>query len=105
MTRDEFMDLMEHEFAAIRAMNATKGHDYAGDEDALANFKSASVRLGITPEQVWAVYADKHWSAVMTYCKEGAVQSEPIEGRITDAILYLFLLRGLVEEKRERDRT
>jgi hypothetical protein len=30
--------------------------------------------------------------------REGGVLSEPIEGRIQDAVLYLLLLRGLVED-------
>lgn len=100
MNREQFrLDVLDPTFDEIIKLNNTKGHDYAGNEDALANFKSASERLGITAEQVWAVYADKHWSAIMTYCKEGDVKSEPIEGRINDAILYLLLLKGLHQEK------
>lgn len=100
MNRSDFGGLLDREFAVIRALNQTKGHDYAGDEDALLNFKSAAERLGLTPEQVWGVYGDKHWSAIMTFCKEGDVKSEPIEGRIRDVILYGFLLLGLIEEKK-----
>lgn len=100
MNRAEFLDLIESEFAKIVEINKRKGHDYAGEDDALANFKRHAEQLGLTPEQIWGVYAGKHWDAIMTYVREGAVASEPIEGRIQDAILYLFLLRGLVEEKR-----
>jgi hypothetical protein len=105
MNRGDFQTLMEDTFLRLKALNKTKGHDYAGDKDALANFKSAAQRLGLSSEQVWAVYADKHWSAIMTFCKEGQVESEPIEGRIDDAILYLFLLKGMVAEKGERARS
>ncbi len=100
MHRQSFLDLLDREFSKIRKINETKGADYAQEEDALSNFKSAADRLGLTPEQVWAVYGDKHWSAVMTYCRESAVASEPIEGRLHDVILYCFLLLGLVEERR-----
>lgn len=99
MDRTEFQSMLQGEFDRILELNTTKGNDYAGNEDALANFKNAAVRLGLTPEQVWGVYADKHWSAIMTYCKDGQVESEPIEGRIRDAVLYLLLLMGLVIEK------
>lgn len=101
MTRQEFLDLLDRESATIRRINETKGHDYAGDEDALSNFKDEAAEIGITPEQVWHVYAAKHWRSVATYVREGEVQSEPIEGRLRDVILYCFLLMGLVEEKRE----
>lgn len=101
MDRTEFLELLDKEFGEIRALNVTKGHDYAGDDDALSNFKTMAGQVGQTPEVVWAIYAAKHWSAIMTYCREGQVQSEPIEGRLRDVILYCFLLLGLIEEDRQ----
>lgn len=98
MTRDDFIALLENEHREIVAINRTKGHDYAGEEDALSNFKRNAARLGMTPIQVWAIYFYKHLDAIETYVREGGVASEPIEGRIRDAILYLYLLRGLVSE-------
>lgn len=100
MTRNEFQSLMKTEFENLLETNNRKGHDYAGDDDALSNFKKHADELGLTPEQVWAVYAGKHWDSIVTYVREGDVKSEPIEGRIHDLILYGFLLLGLVEEKR-----
>lgn len=99
MHRERFLKLIDTEFGRIRELNVSKGRDYAGgDDDALANFKDAAKQLGVTSAQVWAVYAHKHWSAIMTYCKEGKVDSEGIEGRIRDLTLYTLLLQGLVEE-------
>ena len=98
MTRDEFQQLMEEEFKRLLHTNNTKGHDYAGDEDALRNFKKQGERWGITKFQSWGNYAGKHWDSIETFVKEGAVQSEPIEGRIHDLILYGFLLLGLITE-------
>jgi hypothetical protein len=98
MTRDEFQELMGKHYDQIVAINSAKGHDYAGDEDALANFKLAAARLGMKPMQIWGVYISKHWSAIETYVKEGAVKSEPIEGRFHDLILYAFLGLALIEE-------
>ena len=99
MDRTEFLALLDREHQTIVEINTRKGHDYAGDDDALANFKRQAAALGLKPEQVWAVFAGKHWEAVMTYCREGEVQSEPIKGRIHDIILYSYLLMGLVDEK------
>lgn len=95
---------MSDVYGKLVDLNNKKGHDYAGDEDALANFKNHAAELGLTPEQIWGVYAGKHYDAIKTYVREGAVASEPIEGRIEDMILYLFLLYGLVVERREEDK-
>jgi cyclopropane fatty-acyl-phospholipid synthase-like methyltransferase len=90
--------MLDQQHSEIVAINKTKGHDYAGEEDALSNFKRNADRLGLTPIQVWGVYFHKHLDAIETYVREGGVPSEPIEGRIQDAILYLYLLRGLISE-------
>jgi len=103
VNRDDFDSLREEFFDRIRETNEAKGHDYAGDDDALSNFKEAAEHLaGIhDPEfEVWYIYFHKHWSAILTFLKEGDVKSEPIDGRIMDAVLYLILLLGLIEDKK-----
>jgi hypothetical protein len=77
--------MLDQQHSEIVAINKTKGHDYAGEEDALSNFKRNADRLGLTPIQVWGVYFHKHLDAIETYVREGGVASEPIEGRIQDA--------------------
>lgn len=98
MNRTEFSEFRDKHYADIAQINDVKGHDYAGEEDALANFKEAASEMGVSPYVVWYVYFHKHWSAIRTFLEEGSVRSEPIEGRIHDAILYLFLLLGLVND-------
>jgi hypothetical protein len=102
MTREEFQALMDRHYQTIRGINDSKGDDYAGAEDALRNFKEQAVRLGLTPYKVWGVLADKHWFAIESFIKNGKLQSEPIEGRLHDIILYSFLLLGLIEETEPR---
>jgi hypothetical protein len=92
---------MDGHYNQIKDINTRKGHDYAGDNDALSNFKTQAAALGLTPQQVWGVFAGKHWSAITTFIKEGDVKSEPIEGRVHDVILYCFLLLGLIAEQKE----
>ena len=99
MTRDEFSRLVAEVFERIEGLNRTKGVEYAGEQDALANFKRHADALDLTPEQIWAVYASKHWDAIISYVRRGGVLSEPIDGRILDEILYLCLLLGLVRER------
>jgi hypothetical protein len=100
MNRDDFDIFRDGHYNQIAEINHKKGKDYAGDQDALANFKVIGKDLGLDPLKVWGVYASKHWSAVMAYVREGKVESEPIEGRLHDVILYCFLLLGLIEERK-----
>lgn len=99
MNRPEFQRMRAVTFGELEELNDRKGKDYAGDEDVLSNFKDAASQLGVEPEQVWAVYAHKHWSAIMAYCREGKVESEGIEGRIHDLMVYCLLLLGLVDDR------
>ena len=82
-----------------------KGREYAGDHDALGNFKSAN-DIGVTANQKLWIFLDKHLSSIRSYIKHGQVFSnEPIEGRINDAINYLFLLRCLIAEQKKKEAT
>ena len=76
-----------------------KGHDYSGEVDRVANFKRVGENLGITPATALAVYMHKHWDSIMTFVREGKVQSEPIVGRLDDMHNYLYLLEGLIKEE------
>lgn len=108
MNREEFTRLRDGHYRAIADINDKKGHDYAGDDDALANLKKDDERLrkivlNNPAFAKWYVYFDKHLEAIMTFLEEGDVKSEPIEGRFHDAILYLFLGLGLIEEQKAED--
>lgn len=52
---------------------------------------------------IWAVYAAKHWDAVMQYIKDqntGTKRThlEPIGGRVDDLLVYLLLFKAILEE-------
>jgi hypothetical protein len=85
----------------------SKGHDYrqGNDADLLHNFRSVADAIDIPMRAVWATYFYKHYSAVMTYVKKGQVESEPIEGRIKDLIVYLLLFYHLVQEEKNANHT
>ena len=82
----------------------TKGHDYReGSKDLTANFKKTGADADVDPMKVWYIFAQKHWSAIKTFIKEdGQSESEPIEGRIKDMIVYSLLLYRLVKEHKEK---
>lgn len=103
MTGEEFRAKVREHMEGILRLNETKGRDYTrGGDDAFDNFRRHAAELGLAPEQVWAVYANKHWDAVMTFIRniadDGYQPSEAVDGRIDDLILYLFLLREMIHE-------
>jgi hypothetical protein len=83
-----------------------KGHDYreGNDDDLLHNFRTVGEDMNLSPEKVWYIYASKHWKAIKTFIKEGGQsESEPIDGRIKDMIVYLLLLYRRTEDmKRDK---
>lgn len=90
--------MMSGDFEEVRALFRAKGNDYARADDALHQFKLSAEQMGLTLPQVWGVYAGKHWAAISTFIRDGELASEPIEGRVHDLILYLFLLLAIVRE-------
>lgn len=80
-----------------------KGHDYrqGNDDDLLHNFRTVAESVESDMMKVWFTYFYKHYSAMVTFIKEGGQsESEPIEGRIKDQIVYLLLFYRMVQEKK-----
>ena len=104
MRKDHFINILQELHTNLMAMTKTKGEEYSRDDDQLANFKRQGVQLGLRPEVVWFVYFNKHLDAIISYINSSSgatfALSEPIEGRIDDAILYLALLKAMVIEKK-----
>jgi len=77
-----------------------KGDDYTRhDPDRLANFKRLAKDLDLPTTKVWAVYAGKHWDAIMAFLKTGVAESEPIIGRLDDLHNYLYLIEGILQDE------
>lgn len=98
MTFPEFDASMDALFADCRKMKSGKGKEYANSDDRLANFKEIGASLGISAQAVCMIYLEKHMRSIKSYVKTGEVLSEPVRGRIVDAITYLALLNGIIEE-------
>lgn len=118
MNQAQFTELIESTLASTSALLICKGAEYASDNDRLDNFKKNAALLGLSPLQVWSVYAFKHVDAIQSYMRrihsgEDSLRpddlqfnitaidlrlSEPIEGRFHDAINYLFLGLAILHE-------
>lgn len=104
-TNEQWEILLSNTFRSIENLGKTKGSEYSGDLDRLANFRRNAERIGLLQETVWAVYAGKHWDAISTYIKKLQATgqypinlSEPIEGRVDDLITYLLLFKAMIQE-------
>ena len=72
--------------------------EYARTEDnVFANFQRVAKYVGIVQEQVLMVYLLKHIDGIMAHINGHKSQREDVRGRITDAIVYLLLLRGMID--------
>lgn len=76
--------------------------EYAHSEDnAFGNFERTAEDLeNITREQVLWIFVKKHLDGIKAYINGHRSQRESVEGRINDAIVYLILLRGMVEDNK-----
>jgi hypothetical protein len=108
--KQDFHKLVEQEFETIMNLTRSKGEEYSrSEDDQLANFKRNAKDLHLSAEQVWAVYFNKHVDSIKSYIQSYAKNhhtepnlSEPIEGRISDAILYLLLFKAIIADRRKR---
>lgn len=103
-TPDDYEQMVNRTFEAITQLARLKGGEYSGDVDRLANFRRNAQALGLENETVWAVYAAKHWDAIMQYVKDlttgqSRKRMEPITGRVDDLIVYLLLFKAMCEER------
>ena len=98
MNLDEFQAFMDTHYSAIKKISSEKGYDYSGQQDALRSFKDRAERIDTSPEKVIITQADKHWNAILTWIREGALRSEPIIGRFHDILLYSFLMLALIQD-------
>lgn len=103
MNNEDFSNLVTETIDTMRDLLVTKGGEYAGSEDRLANFKRGATLTGATPLQVAFIYASKHYDAISTFVRDEAqgkvrTRSEPIQGRLDDLMNYCLLMKGLIEE-------
>lgn len=99
MTYEEMKSIMEIVFSECQEARQAGQKEYAHDQNnAFANFERIANDTGVTREQILWVYAMKHRDGIASYLKGHKSQREDVRGRIKDLIVYLCLLRGMIEE-------
>lgn len=104
---EDFERLIGETIDNIRRLSKLKGGEYAGDTDRLANFRRNAANLDLTMEQVWSVYAGKHWDAIQQWVRDVAKgvqreRGEPILGRFDDLIVYCILGKAMAQERSDK---
>jgi len=99
MTNEKFYELVERVLDDCVDIMRSKGDAYAGkDQDKFANFNRLASKLGLNRTKIWMVYFQKHMDALDSFLRGEYNDPEPIEGRIKDAVNYLLLLYGMIQE-------
>jgi len=100
MTQDEMAIVMDQTFKECRFLRKAGQDEYARrNKNAFANFERIAERLGIDRKKVLLVYLEKHLDGIHSFVDGHTSQREDVRGRINDAIVYLCLLRGMVEDE------
>lgn len=87
-------------FAECRALREAGQKEYAHDDgNAMANFEDDSDATGASRETVLTIFANKHWRGIRAWVNGHRSQRESVCGRLGDMIVYLCLLRGMIDER------
>ena len=98
MTRDQMQDVMSAVYLECEGLRKAGQAEYSGGEDAFGNFNRLAAALKIDRRKILWIYVSKHFDGIVAYINGHESQREDVHGRINDAIVYLCLLRGMIEE-------
>ena len=97
MTQKQMEVLMNSIFNTIQETREAGQKEYARKtKNAFANFERVGENLNIDRKKVLLVYLLKHIDGICAYVDGHKSQREDVTGRITDVIVYLCLLWGMV---------
>lgn len=93
----EFMEKVFNE--EIMKLREAGQNEYTHNSgNAFDNFERAGAELNLDRKKVLWIFFSKHKDGVASYLNGYVSQRENVRGRINDMIVYLFLLRGMIEE-------
>lgn len=99
MNQSEFNKIVNDQVELIKKTLTKKQGEYNLDEDRLSFFKHNAGFLDRTPEQALWAMSSKHFISLTDMINSGKEFNEEVwNEKITDAINYLLLLKGLVKD-------
>ena len=105
MTSAKFNKVVEEQINRCKDILCVKAEEYAGNDDRLHNFKCAAGLQNCDPKEALLGMMTKHTVSISDMCRDGKSYDMDIwNEKITDAMNYLLLLKGLVvEEIRDKE--
>ena len=98
MKHNEMLRLINAIFQEVETVHTEGQKEYAMDEDnVFANFERISEQTGLDKKMVLWIYLMKHIDGIASHIKGHRSQREEVQGRLTDAIVYLCILWGMIE--------
>ena len=99
MKHKQMLKLINGIFEQVELIHTEGQKEYAMDEDnVFANFERIAEQTGFDRKMILWVYFMKHVDGIASYLKGHRSQREKVQGRLTDAIVYLCILWGMVED-------
>lgn len=100
MKKSEMAEVMRKVFAECDHFREAGQAEYAHrDSEAFSNFMRVAERSNIDRKQVLMIYAEKHIDGIHSFIQGHKSQREDVRGRINDVIVYMCLLRGMIDEE------
>jgi len=104
--KKKFDELFKDIIEEVKATRDDGQKEYAHTEDnVFANFERVASSLDISKEKALMVYLMKHMDGINAHIKGHKSQREDVTGRIKDAIVYLCLLWGMVDDDKIKPNT
>ena len=99
MKHSQMAKLMDDILKEVVVTRDSGQKEYAHDDDnVFANFNRVAHLLEEDRKKVLMTYMLKHIDGIAAFVKGHKSQREDVRGRITDCIVYLMLLWGMIEE-------
>ena len=104
MKHNEMLRQINGIFTQVEQMHTEGQKEYAMTEDnVFANFQRIANQTGLNQKMVLWVYLMKHIDGIASHIKGHTSQREDVRGRLTDAIVYLCILWGMIDEEDDYD--
>ena len=104
MKHREMIALIDSILGRVKTMHTEGQKEYAMNKDnVFANFERIANQTGNSKEMVLWIYLMKHIDGIASHIKGHVSQRENVKGRLTDAIVYLCILWGMIESKEKME--
>jgi hypothetical protein len=105
MTQKQMESLIKEIFQKIQKTREAGQKEYARKQNnAFANFEKIADNLELDRKEILLVYLLKHIDGICAYVKGHKSQRENVRGRMTDVIVYLCLLWGMIDDEDNKRR-